>query len=127
MDRKAVTEYIKKTYGIFPDSPWEKDPDSWVFRHKENKKWFGIILNIRSEKLGLAGEGRLEIMNLKCERDMIPSLLNTAGYFPAYHMNKANWVTIVLDGGTTGQLCQVGILPEETVRSLIDLSFSLTE
>ena len=50
-------------------------------------------------KLGLEGADALDVVNLKC--DPHPHRL---GYgknprvFPAYHMSKANWVSVALDG-----------------------------
>ena len=38
------------------------------------------------------------------------------GFHPAYHMNKDKWITARLDG----------IVPEDEIKSLIDLSFRLT-
>ena len=30
----------------------------------------------------------MEIVNLKCEPDLIPNLIRESGIYPAYHMNK---------------------------------------
>lgn len=30
----------------------------------------------------------MEIVNLKCETDLIPNLIRESGIYPAYHMNK---------------------------------------
>ena len=30
----------------------------------------------------------MEIINLKCEPDLIPTLIRESGIYPAYHMNK---------------------------------------
>lgn len=117
MNREAVIRYIEETYGVSPERPWSDSPENQVFRHQGNRKWFAIAMEIPGSKIGLAGEERIDIMNVKCEKAVIPSLLNTEGYFPAYHMNKANWITFVLDD----------TLPEEAMKGLIDLSFSLTD
>ena len=36
-------------------------------------------------------------MNVKLDKDEITELLKTRGFYPAYHMNKKNWITILLD------------------------------
>ena len=56
-------------------------------------------------------------MNLKIDDINIHEMLITEdGIFPAYHMNKRNWITVILDG----------TVPEEQVLSLLDMSFSAT-
>lgn len=34
---------------------------------------------------------------MKQDFQKIPDLLKKKGFYPAYHMNKKNWVTIILD------------------------------
>ena len=47
---------------------------------------------------------------------MIGNLRQSAGYLPAYHMNKDSWITIVLDG----------TVPMKEICDLIDQSYFLT-
>jgi predicted DNA-binding protein (MmcQ/YjbR family) len=44
------------------------------------------------------------------------SVLNETGIFPAYHMNKAHWISALLDGS----------VEKEKLEWLLDLSFDLT-
>ena len=37
----------------------------------------------------------MDVVNLKCEPDLIPILIRESGIYPAYHMNKK---TLDLDG-----------------------------
>lgn len=53
MIRQDVTDYIRSQYGVDPDHPFDKDTDSSVFRHADNRKWFGLIMNVSGVKLGL--------------------------------------------------------------------------
>ena len=39
----------------------------------------------------------MEIVNLKCEPDLIFTLIRESEIYPAYHMNKTYWFTILLD------------------------------
>ena len=39
----------------------------------------------------------MEIINVKLEEEKIKQLLNKQGFYPAYHMNKKSWISIVLD------------------------------
>ena len=74
-------------------------------------------MNIGRVKLGLAGEDRVDVINLKID-DMVfkDALMQDRGIFPAYHMNKEHWITVLLDG----------TVEEAKVCGLIDLSFAAT-
>lgn len=112
-----VIEYVKEYYNAEPELLWEKYPGDAVFRHIGNKKWFALILlNTPKEKLGISGQGKVDILDLKCDPNMIGNLLDCNGYLPGYHMNKEHWITILLDGS----------VPVSEIFGLIDLSFDLT-
>ena len=114
--REAVFAYAYEQYGHRPDTPFSGMPGSAVLRHPENKKWYAVFLTVPREKLGLPGDGKAEILNLKADPVMMGSLLLEPGILPAYHMQKASWVSILLDG--TVDLQQICFL--------LDVSFSLT-
>lgn len=116
MTRQQLIDHIKDTYGIIEDYPWEKDKTSAVFRHPNNKKWFAITLNISAAKLGIDSDKQLDIVNVKCDPLMIGSITREAGFFPAYHMNKTNWISIALDGSAD----------DEKIKWLLDMSFDAT-
>ena len=115
--RDQVTKYISGQYGVDPEFPWEGDDTSAVFRHRENKKWFALIMEVRRELLGLSGKAPVACMNLKIDdmflRDMI---VREDGIMPAYHMNKQHWVTVILDG----------TVPFARVIELLQVSFEAT-
>lgn len=73
-------------------------------------------MEVGREKLGLAGDGPIEIINLKCDPGLVGSLRGKPGFHPAYHMNKEKWITVRLDGS----------VPEEEIKKLVDLSYQLT-
>lgn len=114
MTRQEVFDYARQRYGTEPDYPW-MDTNA-VLRHADNKKWYAVILEVRREKLGLDGDGMLDVLNVKCDPILIGSLRLKPGFHPAYHMNKDKWLTIRLDGSVS---------PAE-IQDLIDLSFRLT-
>jgi len=97
--RRKIIDYIKKKYKAEPEHLWRSYPDYIVFRHSDNNKWFGIIMDVSRDKLGLDGDDRVDIIDVKVGdpflRDM---LIQQPGYLPAYHMNKGNWITVLLDG-----------------------------
>lgn len=115
MERKELFEWAKETYGTIPDYPW----NDWncVLRHKENNKWYALIMEVSESKLGLMGERIVDVVNVKCDPVLIGSLRMKPGFFPAYHMNKDKWISIILDGS----------VPEDEIKDLIDLSYQLTK
>ncbi|MBR2528561.1 MAG: MmcQ/YjbR family DNA-binding protein [Blautia sp.] len=117
MDRQTVFDYIKKKYHVLPEYPWRKYDSNAVFRHTDNKKWFALVMDVQSNKLGLSGSEYIDVVNLKMDdlffRDII---IKEDGIMPAYHMNKMHWVTVLLNG----------MVPEKRVLELIDMSFLAT-
>ena len=117
MDRGQVIRYIAETYGAAPEYLWSDSPDACIFRHGDNRKWFAIIQRVERSKLGLPGEGCADLMNTKCGPLLSGSYAGKSGILPAWHMNKTHWLGVLLDGSA----------PEEDIRELLDLSFTLTE
>lgn len=116
MTRKQLERLILEQYGIKPDHPWMKDPDSEVFRHSDNQKWFALVMDIPGNKLGISGNSTVSIVNLKCDPVLIGMLREESGFFPAYHMNKENWITAALDGSAA----------DEKIGMLLDMSYRMT-
>lgn len=114
MNRHKIFDYVKRRYRTEPDYPW--DDENAVLRHRENNKWYGLIMKVGRDKLGLSDDGEVEVLNVKCDPILIGSLLTREGFHPAYHMNKDKWISIRLDGSVS----------EDEIKSLIDLSFELT-
>ena len=112
-----IRDYILKTYAVEPECPFD-DLESLVFRHRENRKWFALVMfSLPREKLGAKDGGTVDILNLKCDPILQGSLLDGRRYFPGYHMNKEHWLTVVLDGSVS----------MEELKPLIDFSFDLTK
>lgn len=115
MTRQEVFDYARQQYGTEPDYPW-MDANA-VLRHTNSKKWYAVILEVRRDKLGLDGEGILDILNVKCDPILIGSLRLKPGFHPAYHMNKEKWLTIRLDGSVSSA----------EIQDLIEMSYQLTD
>lgn len=92
-----IANSIKNMYQDEPAFLWDKYPGYGVFRNITNNKWYAIIMNIDKSKLNIAESGEIEIINLKLEEEKIPLLLTKGSFYPSYHMNKKNWLSIVLD------------------------------
>ena len=115
--RQDVINFISKTYKAKPEYLWKKYPEFCIFRHSDNRKWFALIASVPCKNLKLSGDGKVDILNVKCTTDDIGFLRGVPGILPAYHMNKANWVSVVLDGN----------LPLKNIKQLIGKSFDLTK
>lgn len=111
--RDRVRQFILDEYGVKPEHLWKSYPTYEVFRHEENEKWFAIIMEVSREKLGLSGDGYVDIMDIKLDPVVVSMMCSQKGYLPGYHMNKKYWLTILLDGS----------VPEENVLNLLDQSY----
>lgn len=89
--------YAEQKYGDSPEYLWEKFPQFAAIRKHETKKWYCLLGTVDSKRIGAATEGVAEIANFKIEPSKIPVLLKQVGFYPAYHMNKKSWVTVLLD------------------------------
>ena len=115
--REKIYKYVKTKYSTVPEFLWAKFPNYAVLRHSENKKWYGLIMNVQKNKLGIKSMEKSDIINLKIgDLNYLCSLVRNSGFFEAYHMCKKNWVTIILDG----------TVPLNTILKLIDLSYVTT-
>ena len=116
MTKCELTEFIFDTYSVEPDRPFRMDDDSVVFRHTGNRKWFAFVMNIPYRTLGVKKEGNTDVLNVKCDPLVIGSFRAKPGFFPAYHMNKDKWISILLDG-TAGK---------DDIEALLAMSYLLT-
>lgn len=108
--RNEIEALIKEKYGAEPEHLWMRWPDYAVFRHADNGKWFGIIMDIPRAKLGLDEPGWTDVLNVKAEPALIELLIHSPGFFRGYHLSKGNWLSVLLDG-TVGKE-QIGSLLE---------------
>ena len=113
--RDEILCWAAEQYGTEPERLWAAYPDYEVLRRADSGKWYALIADVPRAKLGLDGEGRVDILNVKCDSRMIGSLLSEPGFRPAYHMSRGNWVTILLDGT---------VKPEQ-IFPLLEMSYGL--
>ena len=112
-----ITNSIISIYNEEPDFPF-KDLDGYaVFRYKENNKWYGLIMNVKKSKLTKNEDDKdiIEIINIKVDPKEKDDLIKIDGIYTCYHMNKASWVSIILDD----------TLPDEKILELIGKSRAL--
>ena len=116
MNRQELATYLTDTYSVEGEHLFAKYPSFLVFRHNGNKKWFSVIMDIPRKNLGLPGEGEISVVNLKCDTRLIGTFREEPDIFPGWHMNKAHWLTVALDG----------TVEDEKIKVLVDMSFDLT-
>lgn len=109
MTRQQLIDFCLTLPAAYEDYPFDgiADAGAWtVMRHRANKKSFAFIY---------ARDGRL-CANLKCdpfEADLLRQLF--ADVTPGYHMNKAHWNTVALDGD----------VPDGELRRMVEHSYDL--
>ncbi|MBQ9746585.1 MAG: MmcQ/YjbR family DNA-binding protein [Clostridia bacterium] len=117
-EREKIADFALTLPGAVLDMPFEDDFETTVFRHGEGGKWFGLLMRVEKSRVGLAGEGKADVLNLKCDPDeafIVRELYE--GIIPAYHMNKRHWISVILEGG----------VPLDFTERLIEKSYALTE
>lgn len=116
LKREEIFEYVKKQYGTVPEYLWKESPESAVLRHS-NGKWYAVIMQVEKSRLGLEGDTKVDIIDVKCDPDMVGLLTQTYGFLPGYHMNKKYWITILLDGTVS----------EAKILDFLDMSYDLID
>ena len=116
LKREEIFEYVKKQYGTVPEYLWKESPESAVLRHS-NGKWYAVIMQVEKSRLGLDGNTKIDIINVKCDAEMVGLLTQTYGFLPGYHMNKKYWITMLLDGTVS----------EAKILDFLDMSYDLID
>ena len=116
MTRQQVLQYAKEKYGTVSEHLWLKYPDYEVLRHENGGKWYGIIMDVPKNRIGLEGEEAIDVLVLKGKPDDIVHICEMEGFAPAYHMNKKHWVTVIPDK-----------VEDSVIVGMIDKSYELTK
>lgn len=112
-----VLEYAKEKYGSDAEYLWPKFPRNAICRRNDNEKWYFAILSVKGSKIGLNTDEIVELIDLRANVEDVPHLIRQPNIYPAYHMNKKHWFTIVLDGS----------VPIEEIYKYIDISYNLAK
>ncbi|MCQ2575436.1 MAG: MmcQ/YjbR family DNA-binding protein [Treponema sp.] len=97
--KQKYVDYLESEFGVKGEFPWDGDNSS-VYRCP-NGKWFGLLMQIPFKKLGFESEELVWCVNLKADEKKIPELVDRKSIFPAWHMNKKYWITIILTSVTS--------------------------
>ena len=116
MTKQEFFELCSSSYFTQPDYPFDDWMESAVFRHADNKKWFAIVLSVSRRKFGLDSDEVIDVVNLKLPTEMFGSFGAADGVYPAYHMNKLHWISVLLPDA-----------PNDIIRFLLNASFEATK
>lgn len=115
--REELMTFIENFYNDSPEYLWESDPSSAIYRNEKNKKWYALFSAVTTDKLGLGEKRKVNILNIKVKPDRLKELVDNIYYFPAWHMNKKHWMTIILDRS----------LPTKTIIEHLRASYDLVK
>ena len=116
MTKQQFLEYCLNTYDTSPDYPFDEDFETAVFRRTDNRKWYAIVMRVSRSKFGIDSDEVIDVVNLKLPTEMFGSFGAADGVYPAYHMNKLHWISVLLPDA-----------PEDVVRFLVNVSFEATK
>jgi len=96
MTRQDFLDLCLETYGTEADYPFDEDFETAVFRHHNNRKWYAIMMRVSRRKFGFESDEVIDVVNLKLPQEMFGSFYPSEGVYPAYHMNKVHWISVLL-------------------------------
>ena len=116
MTKQQFFSYCLSAHATAPDYPFEGDFETAVFRHSGSRKWYAIVMRVSRRKFGFDSDEVIDVVNLKLPTEMFGSFGASDGVYPAYHMNKLHWVSVLLPDS-----------PDDIVKFLLNVSFEATK
>ena len=115
MTKERFFEYCLDTFGTAPDYPFEGDFETAVLRHTDNRKWYAIVMRVPRRKFCFDSDEVIDVVNLKLPEEMFGSFGAECGVYPAYHMNKRHWISVLLPDAS-----------DDILELLVSASFEVT-
>ncbi len=116
MTKQEFLHMCLGSYGTEPDYPFDEDFETAVLRHTDNRKWYALVMRVSRRKFGFESDEVIDVVNLKLPTEMFGSFGAAEGIYPAYHMNKLHWISVLLPDA-----------PEDVVVFLTNASFEATK
>ena len=116
MTKQEFINYCVEKYGTTPDHPFEDDFVTTALRHHDTRKWYALVMEIPRHKFGLESDEITDVVNMKLPVEMFGSFGKEDGVYPAYHMNKLHWISLLLEEAKM-----------ETIEFLVNVSFEATK
>lgn len=115
--RETVFDFVRVEFNTKLETPWDKQPEFHVMKTANRQKWYGLMMRIPYKLLDPQQPGIVDVLNLKAPPLQIADLIDHQTFYPAYHMNKKHWVSVVVDE-------KINL---EQLQSLIRQSYQLVE
>ena len=115
MTKRSYLQYCLDAFGTSPDYPFDEDFETAVLRHADNRKWYAIVMRVSRKKFGFRSDEVIDVVNLKLPTEMFGSFGAADGVYPAYHMNKQHWISVLLPDA-----------PDDIIEFLTNCSFEAT-
>ena len=116
MTKQKLLAHCLETYGTQADYPFEEDFETAVLRHGGNRKWYAVVMRVSRKKFGFESNEMIDVVNLKQPPEMFGSFGAAEGVYPAYHMNKLHWISVLLPDAS-----------DDAVEFLVNASFEATK
>ena len=116
MTKQEFLKYTQDTYNTSPDYLFDEDFETAVLRHADNRKWYAIVMRVSRRKFDFDSDDVIDVVNLKLPTEMFGSFGASDGVYPAYHMNKLHWISVLLPDA-----------PNDIVQFLVNVSFEVTK
>jgi predicted DNA-binding protein (MmcQ/YjbR family) len=116
MTRQAFLDYCLDSYGTAADYPFDEDFETAVLRHTGSRKWYALVMRISRRKVGIDSDEMVDVVNLKLPLEMFGSFGASDGVYPAYHMNKLRWISMVLNDAV-----------DDLIQFLVHASYKATQ
>ena len=115
MTKQELFDLCLNLYDTSPDYPLDEDFETAVLRHGDTRKWYAIVMRVPRRKFGFDSDEVIDVVNLKLPTEMFGSFGAAEGVYPAYHMNKLHWISVLLPD-----------TPDDVVQFLVNSSFEIT-
>ena len=116
MTKQEYLSHCLDAFGTPPDYPFDEDFETAVLRHADTRKWYAIVMKVSRRKFGMNSDEVIDVVNLKLPMEMFGSFGAADGVYPAYHMNKLHWISVLLPDA-----------PADLTQFLTSVSFEATK
>ncbi len=111
---------LERRYGDRFDHPFRTAKTYAAFRHPDTRKWYGLVMDLKRSIFTHEPKETaptVEAINLKIQPERFAELTAKDGIYPAYHMKRPEWISVLLDE----------TVPDEAVLALLEESRRFAE
>ena len=117
MTKQSFFSFCLSDFRVSPDYPFDEDFETAVLRHWEQPQ---VVRNRDAgsrRKFGFDSDETVEVVNLKLPVEMFGSFGKAEGVYPAYHMNKLHWISVLLPDAPDDVVCFLTTVSYEATKS----------